>query len=97
MNQKIRKIFFYYLLELAKFINKKEYRHHDRDDPDYYGIRDIENLFDMVDNEEEDYYKLILVNTSFKKKINIMEAEETEIRIYRLKDILIRLEHIYMI
>ena len=51
----------------------------------------------MVDNEEEDYYKRILVNTSFKKKINIMEAEETEIRIYRLKDMLIRLDHIYMI
>ena len=45
-------------------LNKKEkYCYHDRDDPDYYGIRDIENVFDKVD--EEVYYKPILVKSSF--------------------------------
>ena len=33
-----------YLAELVGILDKKEkYRYHDRDDPDYYGIRDIEN------------------------------------------------------
>ena len=40
------------LLELANKLNKKEkYRYHDRDDLDYHGIRDIENLFDVDNNE----------------------------------------------
>ena len=33
-----------YLAELVGILDKKEkYHYHDRDDPDYYGIRDIEN------------------------------------------------------
>ena len=51
------------LLELVNKLNKKEkYRYHDRDDLDYHGIRDIENLFDADNNE--DYYQPILVNSS---------------------------------
>ena len=54
------------LLELVNKLNKKEkYRYHDRDDLDYHGIRDIENLFDADNNE--DYYKPILVKSSFKE------------------------------
>ena len=45
------------LLNQQEFSIKKN-RYHDRDDPVYYGIRGIENLFDKVD--EEDYYKPIL-------------------------------------
>ena len=45
------------LLNQQEFSIKKN-RYHDRDDPGYYGIRGIENLFDKVD--EEDYYKPIL-------------------------------------
>ena len=41
----------------------KKYGLYDRDDFDYNGIRDIENLFDEV--SEEDYYKPILVKSSF--------------------------------
>ena len=53
------------LLELVNKLNKKEkYRYHDRDDVDYHRIRDIENLFDS-DNNNEDYYKPILVKSSF--------------------------------
>ena len=45
------------LLKLVNKLNKKEkYRYHDRDDLDYHGIRDIENLFDTDNND--DYYKL---------------------------------------
>ena len=33
-----------YVAELVRILDKKEkYRYHDLDDPDYYGIRDIEN------------------------------------------------------
>ena len=44
---------------------------YDRDDFDYYGIRDIENLFDGV--IEEDYYKSILVKSSFKDNYKYYE------------------------
>ena len=45
------------LVELANKLNKKEkYRYHDRDDLDYHGLRDIENLFNTDNNV--DYYKL---------------------------------------
>ena len=54
-----------YLNELVRILNKKEkYRYHDCDDPDYYGVRDIENLFRKVD--KKDYYKPILVKSAFK-------------------------------
>ena len=40
--------------ELVNAINKKEeYKYHDRDDLDYYGIRDIENLFGNVDVDDD--------------------------------------------
>ena len=61
------------LLELVNKLNKKEkYRYHDRDDLDYHGIRDIENLFDADNNE--DYYKPILVKSSFKENYKYYES-----------------------
>ena len=52
-----------YLTKLVRILDKNEKNcYYGRDDPDYYGIRDIENLFDKVD--EEDYYKPILVKSS---------------------------------
>ena len=54
-------------LNLRKLVriltNKEEHGPNDRDDFDYFGIRDTENLFDKVN--EEDYYKPILVKSSF--------------------------------
>ena len=48
------------LVELVTTLNKKEkYKYHDRDYLDYHGIRDMENLFDAINND--DYYKPILV------------------------------------
>ena len=62
-----------YLTELVRILDKKEkYCYHDRDDPDYYGIRDIENLFGKAD--EEDYYKPILVKSAFKGNYKIYES-----------------------
>ena len=53
----------YNLLELVNKLNKEEkYRYHDRDDLDYHGLRDIENVFDNID---DDYYKPILAKSSF--------------------------------
>ena len=61
------------LVELVNKLNKKEkYRYHDRDDLDYHGIRDIENLFDADNNE--DYYKPILVKSSFKENYKYYES-----------------------
>ena len=52
------------LVKIVKTLNKKEeYQYHDRDDLGYYGIRDIKNLFD---NDDDDDYKPILVDSSFK-------------------------------
>ena len=42
----------------------KKHSPYDRDDLDYYGIRDIENLFDEA--SEEDYYKPIFVKSPHK-------------------------------
>ena len=75
------------LVELANIFNKKEkYKYHDLDDLDYYGIRDIENLFDN-DNDDNNYYKSILVTSSFKNNYNIMKAEEKNYRHKKLKNI----------
>ena len=60
-----------HLVELVNTLNKKEtYQYHDRDDLDYYGIRDIENLFSNVD----DYYKPMLVGSSFKNNYKYYES-----------------------
>ena len=65
---------------MIRYLNKKEEnRYHDRDDPDYYGIRDIERLLGDVD--VGDSYKPILVKTAFKED----EEDESGYRIgYKL-------------
>ena len=53
-----------YLRKLVRILNNKEERGpNDRDDFDNFEVRDIENLFDKVN--EEGYYKPILVKGSF--------------------------------
>ena len=62
-----------YLRKLVRILNDKEkYSPYDRDDLDYYGIRDIENLFDEA--SEEDYYKPILVKSYFKGNCKCYES-----------------------
>ena len=70
------------LVELVKTLDKKEkYKYHDRDDLDYHGIRDIENLFDTDNND--DYYKPILVESFLMETINIMKAEVIKTKNYQ--------------
>ena len=58
------------LAKLVKTLDKKrEYKYHDRDDLDYYGIRDI-NIFLMM--TMNDYCKAISVKSSFKNKYKIL-------------------------
>ena len=81
MKQKIRKTFqrgekeniYDNLVKLVNKLNKKEkYRCHVRDDLDYHGIRDIENLLDVDNND--DYYKAILVQSSFNESYKYYES-----------------------
>ena len=62
-----------YLSELVRIFDKKEkYCYHHRDDPDYYGIKNIENVFGEVD--EKDYYKPMLAESAFKSYYKIYES-----------------------
>ena len=59
------------LVKLVRTLDKKvKYQHQDRDNLDYYGIKDIENLFND-DVDDNIYYKLILIDTSLKKNYRI--------------------------
>ena len=53
------------LVKLVQTLDKKG-KYHDRDDLDYHGIRDIENLSDDDNDNDNGYYKPILVGSSFK-------------------------------
>ena len=61
---------------LAKLVNtlgkKEENKHTNRDDLDYFGITDTENLIDDVD--VDDYYKPIFVKSSLKKNYKFCES-----------------------
>ena len=57
------------LVELVRTLDKKEkYEYHGRDDLDYHGIRDLEDLFDNVD--DNDY----LVKSSSKENYKYYES-----------------------
>ena len=61
------------LLELVNKLNRKEkYRYNDRDDLDYHGIRDNENVFNNID--DDDYYKPLLVKGSFNENYKYHES-----------------------
>ena len=52
------------LVKLANTLDeKKEHKHSDRDDLDYFGIRELEKLFDDID--DDNYYKPVLIRSSF--------------------------------
>ena len=74
-----------YLIKLARILNdKEEHSLYDRDDFDYYGIRDIENLFDEA--SEEDYYKPIFVKSSHKGNYKYYESNgdiEKKLSVYQ--------------
>ena len=62
-----------HLVKLVNILDKKEKnKHTNRDDLGYFGITDIENLIGDVD--VDDYYKPILVKSSFKKNYKFYES-----------------------
>ena len=71
-----------YLTKLIRYLIKKEgNRYPDRDDLDYYGIRDIKSLLGDVDID--DYYEPLLFKTAFKED----KEDESSYRIgYKLYD-----------
>ena len=63
-----------HLVKLANTLDKKEeHKHGDHDDLDYSGIRELENLFGDTDNDDN-YYKPVLVKTSFKDGYKYYES-----------------------
>ena len=76
-----------YLRKLVRILNDKEkHSPYDRDDLDYCGIRDIENLFDEV--SEEDYYKSILVKSFFKGNYKYYESKGDQEKILSVRQYL---------
>ena len=67
-----KKTIFNRLIRIANTLDKKqEYKHSDYDDQNYFGIKDIENLFDNISND--DYYKPIILKRSFKNNYEYYE------------------------
>ena len=55
------------LVKLANTLDKEEkYKIIGHDDLDYFGIRELEGLFDYTGIDNDDYYKPVLVKSSFK-------------------------------
>ena len=76
-----------YLRELLRILhNKEEHGSNDRDDFDYFGVRDIENLFDKVN--EEGYYKPILVKSSFNGNYKYYESRGDKVKKLSVKQYL---------
>ena len=63
-----------HLVELVNTLDKKEeHKHSDCDYLDYFGIKELENLFGDTDNDDN-YYKPVLVKTSFKDGYKYYES-----------------------
>ena len=63
-----------HLLQLANTLDKKEkHKHSDHDDLDYFGIRELEKLFDDIDIVDDNYYKPVLVRSSFTRNYEYYE------------------------
>ena len=61
------------LVKLANTLDKKEeHKHSGHDDLDYFGIKELENLFGDIDND--DYYKPVLIKSSFKNNYKYYES-----------------------
>ena len=72
------------LVKLVKAFDKKEkYQYQDRDDLDYFEIKGIKNLFDNVDVDEDNYYKPILIKSSFKNNYKYYESKGIEAKTYQ--------------
>ena len=63
--------------------------YHDHDDLDYFGIRNIENLFNNVD--DNDYCKPILVKSSFNDNYKYYENRGDKDKILSIKEYLYKI------
>ena len=71
-----------YLVNLVKTLgNKEKYKYHISDDLDYFGIKNIENLFTNVGYN--DYYRQYQSKVLLMVVANIMKAEEIKTKIYQ--------------
>ena len=69
-----KEVIYDHLVELVNTFDKKEeYKHSDRYDLDYFGIKELENLFKDNDNDDN-CYKPVLVKTSFKDGYKYCES-----------------------
>ena len=60
------------LVKLTNTLDKEEkYKNINHDDLDYFGIRELEKLFGDIDND--DYYKPVLVKSSFENNYEYYE------------------------
>ena len=60
------------LIKLANALDKEEkYKNINHDDLEYFGIRELEKLFGDIDND--DYYKPVLVRSSFQNNYEYQE------------------------
>ena len=83
------------LLKLVNKLNKKEkHRYHYLDDLDYHGLTDIENAFDNID---DDYYKPILVKSSFNESYKYYKSRGDKDKKLSIKQYLKRLSPIQLI
>ena len=86
--QMVKKEIYNQLVKLiGTLVNNDKYKHNEHDDLDYYGIRDIENLFDGYN--DDDYYKPILAKSSFNENYKYYESRgDKEKKYYLQKNIL---------
>ena len=62
-----------HLLKLANTLDKNgKHKHSDHDDLDYFGLRELENLFGEINNDNS--YKQVLVRSSFKNNYKLYES-----------------------
>ena len=63
-----------YLVNLTNTLNKKEKYQYDCDYLDCYGIKDMKNFNNVNDDNDDDYYKPILIKSSFKNNYKYYES-----------------------
>ena len=81
-----------HLVKLVRTLDKKEkYKYHNRDNLDYYEIRDIENLFDDNTDNHDNYYEPILVKTSFKNNYKYYESRRDKDKILSVEQYLYKI------
>ena len=80
-----------HLLKLANTLDKNgKHKHSDHDDLDYFGLRELENLFGEINNDNS--YKQVLVRSSFKNNYKQYESRgDKEQKTLSIK------EYLYMI